>query len=320
MADTHDLFQTYHGRIQLSDSKEANLRGSRDAVREKIRKHFTDVLRVNAPAFHGQGSYSMRTLVNPLDGEFDIDDGVYLTHVGEDRALWPSPEATHGWILAATSGHTAEDPIDKPRCVRVRYKGQYHIDLPIYAESGGKPYLFEKQKEPSVSDPAELTSWFSARVGETGDQLRRIVRYLKAWRDYQKDGMSVAKGVVLTILASQYVRTDARDDVALAETAGAIAAVLEIGAPVLKPVAPFDNLSAAWTDDQRKPFVNALKVLRDRGRDACTGDASRKDASRIWSRQLGDRFPTVDDDLEKQEKARRTLAPAILPSTDGRSA
>lgn len=320
MADTHDLFQRYHDKIQLSDTKEESLRSSHDAVRAKITKHFTDVLNVSAPTFCGQGSYSMRTLINPLDGEYDIDDGVYLTHVGEDRSSWPTPETVHGWIVAATTGHTAEDPIDKARCVRVRYKGQYHIDLPIYAESASRPYLFEKKKEPSISDPTELTSWFSERVGESGDQLRRLVRYLKAWRDYQRDGLSIAKGLALTILAAQNVRADDRDDVALAETVGAIATVLEAGAAVLKPVAPFDNLSAGWTGDQRKAVVNALKVLGDRGRDACAADASRKDASWIWNRQLGDRFPTVDDDLEKQENARRTLAPAILPSTDGRSA
>ena len=79
------------------------------------------------PKFHAQGSFATQTTVNPLDGEFDLDDGVYLQHLDEyDQSGWPTPETVHGWIVDATNGYTKEKPIDKRTCVRVRYAGQYH--------------------------------------------------------------------------------------------------------------------------------------------------------------------------------------------------
>lgn len=51
-----------------------------------------------------------------------------------DQAKWPTPETVHNWLVKATDGHTNEKPIDKKTCVRVVYAGQYHVDLPAYAE------------------------------------------------------------------------------------------------------------------------------------------------------------------------------------------
>ena len=320
MADTHDLFSAYHDCIRLSDTKEESLRRSRDAVRAVVESYFKETLKISVPTFHGQGSYSMKTVINPLDGEYDIDDGVYLSHLKDDRSTWPKSETVHGWLVDALKDQTNEPPMDKARCVRVRYAGNYHIDLPIYGESGGKPYLFEKKKSPYLSDPAELTAWFSGKVQEHGDQLRRVVRCLKAWRDYQKDGLRVAKGIVLTILAAQNFKAfEKRDDLALAETAGAMADAVQIGL-VSKPVEPFENLSAGWTADERQGVVDALRELRDRGRDATSKAAKRSEAAKIWRKQLGERFPSVSaDDDGESEKAMKTSAPAILGS-HGRSA
>ena len=81
MADLHSEFKIFHDSIALNSSKKESLRKSWDAIREKIRKHFRDQLKVNVPKFRGQGSYAMGTTVNPLDSEFDIDDGIYLQHL-----------------------------------------------------------------------------------------------------------------------------------------------------------------------------------------------------------------------------------------------
>lgn len=114
MADLHKEFNTFHDCIALAKSKKESLRTSRDAIRSRIRKHFKEVLNLNVPKFHGQGSYAMGTIVNPLDGEFDIDDGVYLQHLDEyDKNEWPTPETIHRWLVKATEGPTNEKPIDK---------------------------------------------------------------------------------------------------------------------------------------------------------------------------------------------------------------
>jgi hypothetical protein len=236
----------------------------------------------------------------------------------------------HAWIVDATTGYTTEDPQDRNRCVRVIYKGNppYHVDLPCYVMSSGDvPLLFDKSREKAVtppaspyqSDPRAMTNWFVGRVDEA-DQLRRIVRYLKAWKDYQRDrGAGVAKGLALTILATEVHVYDVRDDVAFAKTVSAAYARLTANLTIQKPLTPFEDLTASWTKKQSEDFLDRLKQLRDRGNDALEED-DKGTAAKIWQKVLGDRFPDADsDDEPKKEKALQTSAPAILGS-DERSA
>jgi hypothetical protein len=103
MADLHKEFSTFYDRIRLAAGKKESLRQARDAIRNRIRKYFRDTLKILVPKFHGQGSFAMGTTINPLNGEFDIDDGVYLQHLDtNDKTKWPSPETVHSWLVKAT--------------------------------------------------------------------------------------------------------------------------------------------------------------------------------------------------------------------------
>lgn len=65
------------------------------------------------------------------------------------------------------------------------------------------------------SDPEVIARWFRDRVVETDEQLRRVCRYLKAWRDvqWQEGGPS---SVSLMIAAVQkFKENPGRDDIAL---------------------------------------------------------------------------------------------------------
>lgn len=319
MADCHDLFQTYLGEIRLHAQKKTSLRTSRDANRGRIRKYFRETLQKEAPKFHGQGSIAMHTGVNPLDGDYDVDDGVYLQGLGTDQSTWPTAQAVHGWIVDAVKGYTSVPPKDKARCVRVRYGGDYHVDLPIYALNAvGTPLLFEKGKVPSESDPRACTQWFRDAV-RSAAQIRRLVRYFKGWRDQQSSNGSTASGLALTILTVNHHRPDVRDDVALVNTARAMHAHLNAGGGVHKPVTPFEDLAARWSDTQRERFVSKLANFRDRGQDALD-EEDKSVASGIWQKLLGDRFPKVEPPPSaKSQSSIRTSAPAIL-GNDGRSA
>lgn len=144
MADCNDLFQKFHEKVAVSGGQKAQLRTSRNATRDRIRKYFNETLEVTPPKFHGQGSYSMNTLVNPIDDRYDIDDGVYLQHLGEDRSTWPTAATVHGWLVNATKDSTDVPPQDRARCVRVIYKAKppYNIDLPTYYPVRKLSYTF----------------------------------------------------------------------------------------------------------------------------------------------------------------------------------
>lgn len=318
MADCNDLFDKYHDAIKLTSTKRDYLKTSRDAVRDKIRNHFKNALKVNIPKFHGQGSYMTRTIVNPLDREFDIDDGVYLQNLSTDKSKWETPEKVHSWIVAATDGHTNEKPIDKNRCVRVRYANKYHIDLPIYCMDGDKPYLAEKGTEGwHVSDPKALIVWFNGVIKSRGEQLRRIIRYFKAWADYQEQNGSekMPSGVTLTVLACQQFESSTdHDDSSLVGTARKIVTILEFSKVITRPVDPFDDLAKDLSQKQIDNFIKKLQTLRDVGGEAIK-ETSKTKASEKWQRLLGDRFPKHEpSDDEKKPSVLSTGAPAILPS------
>lgn len=303
MADLHPEFTTFHSKIKLTKSKKESLKKSRDANRERVRRHFREKLKLVVPKFQGQGSYMMGTTVNPIDGEFDLDDGVYLQHLDKnDDKDWPTPATVHRWLVDATEGFTNEKPIDKNTCVRVRYAGQYHLDLPAYAELNSPYYLAVKGETGwHESDPKALTGWFVNQVKTEGEQLRRLVRYLKAWADFQKGRKGkMVNGLILTVLTSDYyVRSD-RDDVALADTVKAISAAVGTFFTVYNPVDPKEKLTDRLTDVQKKRFQDAISALAEDGADAIASD-DKSAAADIWRRQFGDRFPKIEKEKDEEQ-------------------
>ncbi len=319
MANCNDLFGQYLGKVRLSDSKKESLRTSRTANRQRIEDYFRDALKKDKPKFHGQGSYNMHTIVNPLDGDYDIDDGVYLQGHGTDQSKWPTCETVHGWIIEATKGYTKSPPESRSKCVRVPYVG-YHVDLPCYiCNAADVPMLLRKGSNPIESDPREFSVWFQEKVNALGDQLRNNTRYFKGWRDHQAGDALLASGCALTILVSNQFISDDRDDVSFVKTVTLVYGYLSAGGNITKPVTPYEHLDDKWTDRQRENYTKKVKTLMDRGNDALN-EESRAVASWIWRQLFGNRFPIVEEEETKSfaASAVRTSRPAIL-GNDGRS-
>ena len=323
MADCHDLFEQFYGEIKLSHSQLDYLKQARNALRKKVREHF-DEMEYIRPKFCGQGSYAMSTIINPLDEEYDIDDGVYLQNLDEqDMGRWPSPSTVHKWIYEAAKGHTDEDPVDKRTCIRVAYSGHYHVDLPIYGEYDEGFYLAEKgAKGWHPSDPKALTDWFVKQVRGKGEQLRRIVRYFKAWGDYQSRRCTLPSGLILTILSVRNFeaggsKTTERDDAVFGKTVKNVYVQISRSFRICNPIDEEEVLSERLTEPQKKNFKRLLSVLREAAGAALRED-SEKAACKIWKAELGDKFPNCDDVKEKQVPL-RTSGPALLRN-DARSA
>jgi hypothetical protein len=85
MANCHGLFQEYHKTIKLSASKKELLRKGRNSLRKIIKNFFKENLKIKEPKFWSQGSYALKTIVNPINGDYDIDDGVYLQSIDNNN-------------------------------------------------------------------------------------------------------------------------------------------------------------------------------------------------------------------------------------------
>jgi len=314
MADLHAEFGKYHEKIALTSAKKKSLRTSRDALRDRIRKYFRETLKVKAPKFHQQGSFPMVTTIVPLNGEFDVDDGVYLQHLDEsDDSEWPEPAEVHRWLVEATDGQTDEKTIDKETCVRVQYAGQYHVDMPSYATKEEIYYLSKKKGGWSESDPKAITDWFKGEVGEHGEQLRRMVRYFKAWADFQaQDRGEFVSSIVLTVFVTEEFVSDDRDDVAMRKTADAIWNRICTGVTVKNPKDASECMSDRLSENQKVELQDAIQDLSHGAGDAIS-ESDPGEASKTWRELLGNRFPRGE--TKEERDARKLAASIIKPSS-----
>ena len=107
-------FNNFNNKITLGGSKRDNLIRGRNGLRSRIKNKFTEKDRLQ-PKFYMQGSFAMKTTVNPIgDKEYDVDDGVYIQgYSDKDISEWPSTTTVHTWVKDAVQGYTSANPIDK---------------------------------------------------------------------------------------------------------------------------------------------------------------------------------------------------------------
>lgn len=329
MADSNEIFLEFNKIIRLTDAKRKSLKISRKELRNKIRKYFKENKSDEVqPKFSVQGSLAMDTIVNPIpktiskDGEdvtiykYDVDDGIYF--IGQESvAERKSIQTYHSWIMEAVDGHTDTPPIDKNTCVRVKFADGHHIDLPIYYKMTSTPELAHKKQGWIESDPQEFTGWFNSHVGED-DQLRRIVRYLKAWRDYREFKNSSTKmpsGLVLSILAANNFYAHKRDDVSLKETLIKIEAKLKVKFECLRPTKPVgeDLLSEYQNKDY---FMTCLGNFIADAKKAIE-ESNKKQSCLYWQNHFGDRFPCHlakdEDEGKKESNGLKSAAAGSIP-------
>lgn len=317
MANLNKLFSDFNEEITLKSKKKENLRIGRNALRKKIKDNFSKKGR-SKPKFCGQGSYMMKTIVNPIDSEYDLDDGVYIQEYSKKEIKeWPKASTIHTWIKDAVDGHTSTPPVDKNTCVRVIYVNDYHIDLPAYIIKDDEAYLAHKRDGWIVSDPKAFTDWFIGKVTSEGEQLRSLVKYLKAWKDYKKVDL---KGISITILVGEnYCDYENRDDLALLGTLTNIIESLEDKFECVKPVAPNEDLFEGHSETKQAEIINAITKLRDSIQKAVDKE-DEKEASNIMIKYFGSRFPQGESStVEQKSQYVQVEAPAVIKN-DGRSA
>ena len=310
-------FNQFNDTITLSASKKENLRRGRDGLRTRIKSKFDEKERLQ-PKFYMQGSFAMKTTINTIDNkEYDVDDGVYIQgYSDKEMSEWPSVQTVHNWVKDAVQGYTSTEPIDKNTCIRVVFVDNYHIDLPIYINKNEVIYLAHKEKGWMISDPKEFTDWFIDKVKSYGEQVRSVVKYLKAWKDYK--GIDL-KGIEITILVgNNFYRNSENDLNSLLGTVVNINNTLNYNFSCKKTVRPYEDLFEIKTEAQRERILNSLEELEQKLNEA-TNEKDTDKVNQILKEIFGDRFPKIEKDKEEQEKYLRTSSPAIIKN-DGHSA
>jgi hypothetical protein len=217
---------------------------------------------------------------------------------------------------------------DKPTCIRIVIATYAHIDIPLYAipdeefvmlaknsmENYGYDSLTEAVKRAEQdawtalpadkvllahrecnwmsSDPRPVKEWFLGEVEAKGEQFRRVIRYLKAFRDWRWTSGGPASILLMAAAAPLFEKRDRRDDLALLDVVAELSARLRAGVnnPVEQSESLTDRLGQEGVEEAAKAFENFEKVLR-----AAT-DAGSPSQACIWMQnEFGSRFPNTPE-------------------------
>lgn len=159
----------------------------------------------------------MGTGIKPDDGDFDIDVGLKFDI---DYENYSDPVQVKQWVKDALEGHTKSVKIRRS-CVTVTYQKEnepiYHVDFAIYAANNsdgqmyiakGKEHSTEEYRAWELSDPQGLLDYLKSLYTDSEDrrQFRRIVRYMKKWKNkhFSIAGNNAPTGIALTALACSH--------------------------------------------------------------------------------------------------------------------
>ncbi|MBB2885051.1 MULTISPECIES: cyclic GMP-AMP synthase DncV-like nucleotidyltransferase [Pseudomonas] len=285
----------------------------------------------------------------------DVDDGVYLplSIMKEEEkphlAIGDFFDAVYEVLkpLCDANGWTLER---KPNCMRVVIATYAHIDLPLYAipdvqykllkagmEERGIPTMdgiianaatqsWKKLPSDKIllacdrgwikSDPLQMKEWFELEVQDKGEQLRRVIRYIKGFRDQQWDERGPSSILLMAAACPLFEFESKRDDEALLNVVRGIPKALRDG--VLSPIDPKVYLTAALTEDEIDSAAEKFETLARYLDAAINASDEAKSSACLWMREmLGDRFPNRPDLIDVMSKAALPAAMAAIEPQPG---
>lgn len=283
--------------------------------------------------------------------EIDWDLGIYLPiSVWEESNIQPKTAASVFYkmvqeLMQPLAEQNSWTLSEKPTCVRVHLPQDCnaHIDLPLYAapnqefqqitearmikaedhsiasfaeqqwNSLMQIVMAKKDGEWVNSDPGKVVVWFNSARSRHTDQLIRLSKYLKAWRDHVwvKGGPS---SILLMVCAAQSLDACdqdlvSRDDLALQFILNKLPGMLACSViePMINEGEDLNKLNAEQRQEASKKaneFRNSLNTALNLPI-ACSNTVAYEIRA-----HLGDRFPTNTDDITPDDQSGIRSIPA----------
>lgn len=281
---SQELNDFYENHVRLGTKLRNDLAGYRDLNLQRI----TDGLKLLGDKrgvtyktlvdYKNQGSYAMHTLNQCAHTDYDIDVAVIFEKDDLPANAADARLRVRDALQEKMNGtNFSKDPDARKNAVTVWYADGYHIDFAIYRRRtdifGNTVTEHSGGDEWTERDPMAYTNWFTAKVDSlspptalqpllgtkvtvpTG-QLRRIVRFVKAFAR-SRSAWALPGGAIISALVCEAYKADtARDDVALVETLKTLLARLKVSVHVDNPVQPGKTLTAS---DRRRREVERLR-------------------------------------------------------------
>ena len=263
-----------------------------------------------------QGSYKFGTQVRPSrGGEFDIDMGVYFLWKGNSEDGNYEPSVLRSFVQSALekyslshSDEIIEVTSPKTRCCRIRYKNNFHIDVPVYHlndDSDNRRLATDRGWEDS--DPKAIYLWFrDSFEDQARRKIRRQVRYVKAWSalNFQEE-LESPSSILLTVLVAEAAKKldpskIKSEDETLYTLLGEIVSRLDNYKDVYNPVNEEENLSR-FSDEEMDKFIENLRSFFKVAERAVKQESTFS-AADIWQEAFYHMFPFPDTFVEASSK------------------
>lgn len=316
-----------------------------DSILAKIKERFKEE---GYPVIDNfiQGSLSTFTAIKDENEDFDIDRAIVIdADQAPDNPLKPKEI-----VLDILEKRGFENAKIKRPCVTADYKNDnLHIDIPIYKRDSHGNYQLavgksNSTKEWSDSDPIGLRDWINDfdmyfyYKDEHRDQFRRLVRYIKKWRNHQfsdfikKNIFSIGLTVMFKRQFKPSINSEGiADDVqALRDTINAILFAgyfIPQGDNKYKiridlPVTPYrDIYDGKGSSESGTQLCNRLNRLVDKLNEVSDPSMDLSKQCRIMNKQFGDQFPSVavteESSTESNDSSNKFLSAGIVGTSQG---
>lgn len=261
-----ELNTFYENHVRLGTKLRNELAGYRDLNLQRI----TDGLKLLGDKrgvvyktysdCKNQGSYAMHTLNQCEHTDYDIDVAVIFEKDDLPAGAADARVRVRDALQEKMKGtNFSKDPDARKNAVTVWYSDGYHIDFAVYRRRtdwmGNTVVEHAGGDEWTARDPMAYTNWFTGQVDAKSPptilqsvlgtkvtapkgQLRRIVRFVKAFAR-SRSAWALPGGIIITTLVCEVYKQDpTRDDVALVDTLRTLLARLNSSVHVESPVQP----------------------------------------------------------------------------------
>ena len=338
-------FDGFHTKIKLGreDDVYKKARERDDSIKADVKTAFNKAGYPVVTDFI-QGSLKTHTGIVPISGDYDIDRALVID---EERAP-ENPVTPKKKALDVLEDRGFKNAKIKKPCVTADYASDnVHIDFIVYKLSGDQHYLAvgkknsdEHNREWSAADPLGLIAWINDDSDYNKDdakdvlaQFRRLVRYLKRWRDVQFSGALAAKvySIGLAVMVKNefepsFSTEGARQD--LTALRATVQAILDASyfkkeeekkyrVRVHLPVEPRRNIFDGSGVDTGTQFHNKLNHLKEQLEKAEASNDEREQCE-ILNKLFGDDFKVPDPPTTKSKATKAVYAtPGLVGHSQG---
>ncbi|EIY5964863.1 nucleotidyltransferase [Enterococcus faecalis] len=289
------LEKFYRKKVVLSAKEQNELREKRKLNIKRLKEGLSEYNSEKNKNFkiaeeRIQGSMAMHTITQNDRQDYDIDVGIVFE---EDNLNELGSLATRNMVANALKRKTkqfAEVPEIKTSCVRLKYNSTgYHVDFAVFKRykknSDDADYTYEHSgSEWSVRHIKDLESWFSEKIKDKGDDLRKVIRLSKMFCKSRESWKNMPSGLIQTVICEEnFNESYSRLDEVFYYTMKNIVSRLNVYLEVYAPVDNGRQLVNRDIDYQRmRNWKNRLEIQLDSLNVLFDDECTSEEALKAW--------------------------------------